>query len=588
MHDTTTAKIIVTLVLSTLSILGIATFAADPSFSITPISGTQLKLYCTYNFGILINPNGQWYNGFDSTLKFDNANIALTHQSIDPFFTSTTSGFIASGNLYRTYGVKPGWSSSTALTAANFLLASTQNIVSSFLEFTTLTGWTIGFNQNTTDDGAVINSSISSLDILTGITNAGYTFLPVPCIIDNEQPSIMNTTPSNNANNIASWQVVSFTIYDRAWPWVAAGISPMTNSNNRSHYRYAGLDSTNINNYQQAPSTVDNQAWVRSGTIKVSIACPTCSWAWAYAFTAANLNITSWTGNSTIHRYTRNSMDRWYVVNFPAPTPYGYEVEKKVTMIITWSDNPNELWVTHTGSFTIMFNAPVNPTISLVSPNNGSTFIDPKISPIIFDLYDAWAGINTWSIKITLPAIYSWATLLYTGKTYSWTDFTTVLTSGQPWLGNSWSYQISFTPTRSLPENTGIVITWYIQDLANNVTTGSRWFSTRPGCLFFWCSTTFGMTILEGMFTGNFAFSGSLLQVTWTNITSPYPYLTGINNDILMCGIVYTWTILTWNIWIYNTTGTQINGTLFTGSRLYITWMDGINFILSGDTIIIQ
>jgi hypothetical protein len=47
------------LALCVLSILGSGSFAADPSFSITPISGTQLKLHCIYNFGLLINPNGQ-------------------------------------------------------------------------------------------------------------------------------------------------------------------------------------------------------------------------------------------------------------------------------------------------------------------------------------------------------------------------------------------------------------------------------------------------------------------------------------------------------------------------------------------------
>jgi hypothetical protein len=52
-------KIIISLALCVLSILGSGSFAADPSFSITPISGTQLKLHCIYNFGLLINPNGQ-------------------------------------------------------------------------------------------------------------------------------------------------------------------------------------------------------------------------------------------------------------------------------------------------------------------------------------------------------------------------------------------------------------------------------------------------------------------------------------------------------------------------------------------------
>ena len=580
-------KIIISLALCVLSILGSDSFAADPSFSITPISGTQLKLHCIYNFGLLINPNGQWYNWFDSTIKFDSGNISIIHQSIHPFFTSTTNGFIADGHLYRAYWVKPGGSWATVLTAANFLFSTTHNIISSFLEFTTRTWGTISFNQNTTDDGAVINSSTSSLDILTWVSNAGYTFLPLPCIIDNELPLIMNPIPSNNANTIASWQVVSFVFYDWAWPWFAPGIAPMTNTNNRSHYRYSGLNTSNLNNYKAAPSTVDNQEWIHSGTINVRISCPTCSWGCAYTLTAANLNIIPWTGNSWINRYTRDSADRGYAVSFPAPIPYGYEIEKEVTMIISWSDNPNELWTTHTGSFTVIFNSPVNPVISMTSPNNGATFIGPKISPITFDVQDIWAGIDTWSIEITVLEIYSGTDLLYTGKTYSGTDLTITRVSGQAWLGNSWSYQVSFVPTRYFPNDTWILITGYVKDLAGNITTGNRQFSTRPDCGFFWCSELFDVNILDGLFLWSFAFSWSVIQVTWTNTNSPYPYFTWVYNEILMCGRPYTWAILTGNIWIYDTSGTQIND-IFTGDKLYITWMDGLDFILSGNVVIIQ
>lgn len=587
MHSKRLTKIIVSLALSVFSILGSVIFAADPSFSITPVSGTQLKLQCIYNFGVLINPNSQGYNWFDSTITFDNGNVSIVHQSIHPFFTSTTSGFISNWSLYRAYGVRPGGSWSTVLTAANFLFSTNNNITSSFLEFTTRTWGAIAFNQNTTDDGAVINSSASSLDILTWVTNAGYTFLPLPCIIDNEIPLMMNPIPSNNANNVASWQVVSFVLYDWAGAWVAAWIPPMTNTNNRSHYRYAGLNTGNLNNYQVAPSTVDNQEWIHSESINVNISCPTCSWAWAYTLTAANLNITPWIGNSGINRYTRDSANRGYAVNFPAPLPYGYEIEKEVTMVISWSDNPNELWTTHTGSFTIVFNSPVPPTITMTSPNDGATFIGPKITPISFAFSDARAGIDTWSIEITIPEIYSWTDLLYTGKTYSGTDLTITLVRGQAWLGNSWSYEVSFAPTRYFPNNTWIRITGYVKDLAGNVTTGNRQFSTRPDCGFFWCSELFEVNILDGLFLWHFSFSWSIIQITWTNTTSPYPYFTWSYNEILMCGRPYTWTMLTGNIWIYDTSGTQINE-IFTGDTLYITWMDGVNFTLSGNVIIIQ
>jgi len=587
MRNKRSAKIVATVVLGMLGMISIDIFAADPSFSITPTSGTQLKLHCAYNFGIIINPGGLGYNGFDSTLKFDNTNISVAHSSTNPFFTSTTWAFVTWGNLFRSYGVRPGWSSTATLTAENFIFSTTHNILSTFLELTTRTWWTVTFNTNTTDDGAVINSSISSLDILTWVTHAGYTFVALPCIIDNEQPLLTNQNPLSNANYIATGHTISFTLYDWAWPWVTAGIAPLTTTNNRNHYRYSGLNTT-LANYQSAPTSVDNQEWVHSGTIKVRIACPTCSGAWTYNYTWSNLTITPWWGDATKNRYTWDSADRWYTVSFPAPSPYGYEVEKEVSVIITWSDNANEVWTTHTGTFSFIFNTPVNPVISMITPTNGSTYINPKINPIIFSFVDVWAGINTWSIQLTVPAIYSWATLIYTGKTYSWSDFTITTSSGQPGLWNSWSYQVSFTPTRTLPNNTWITITWYVKDLANNQTTNNFQFTTRPNCAFFWCAEVFEVHILSGIFSWIFGFTWSIIQVTGTNIASHYPYLTGTNHDILMCWLPYTWTILTWNIWIYDTTGTQINGYFFTGDKLYITGTNWLNFVLSGNVIIIQ
>lgn len=614
MHNKRSAKIILSLVLSVLSILSITSFAADPSFNITPIYGTQLKLYCEYNFGVVINPGGQSYNGFESTIKFNSGNVHISHQSIDPFFTSTTSWFIKDWYLYRAYGVRPGGAGSSTLVAASFLFHTTQNILSEFLEFTTNTWWPIEFDINTTDDGAVINSSVSSLDILSGVTNAWYTFVPLPCIIDQEPPLMMSPNPVNNARYITTGTMVSFILYDRAGVWIASGIPPMTNTNNRSHYRYSGLNIYDLDNYQIAPSTVDNQEWVNSGTINVHISCPTCSWWWAYTLTAADLYITTWWGDSSINWYTWNSRDRWYTVSFAAPTPYGYEVEKKVTMTIIWSDNPNELSNTHTGNFVIVFNAPVNPVITMTSPNDGATFVRTKFSPIVFILTDDRAGIDTWSINITVPAMYSWLDILYTGKTYSGTDLTITLISGQPGLGNSWSYQVSFVPSRYFPNNTWIHITGYVKDLANNETTDSRQFTTRPNCAFFWCSDVLEVNIFEGLFSWNFDFSGSFIQVIGADINSSYPYLTWVDNTILMCGQPYTGTMLTWNIWIYDTTGTQINWTIFTGDSLYITWViwiydtvgaqinwtifngdslyitwtSGLDFIISGNVIIIQ
>lgn len=583
MRNNRSAKIIALCALCVLSILGFASFAADPSFSITPSSWTQLKLYCKYNFGIVINPGGQSYNGFDSTVHFDSGTVNISHVSINPFFTSTTNGFIKSWFLYRAYGVNPGGSWSNILTAAYFMFSTVSYTPYAFLEFTTLTGGAIAFDINTTDDGAVINSSISSLDMLTGVTNAGYPFILAPCIMDEDKPSMLDTDTLNGARYITTWHIVSFTLYDRRGAMQVVWPEPLT-GNSTSHYRYSWLTLT-TGNYQPAPASVDNQEGVNSGSIQVFVTCPTCAGSRSYS---PALTITTWPGDDTHNRYTRDSEDRGYDIRFTAHTPYGYEVEKAVTIVITGADNPNLSGITHTGNFTIIFNTPQNPTITMDAPTSGATFVNTNYSPLEFTFTDDRAGIDTWTISITIPTIFSGMDILYTGKTYSGNDITITLISWSAGLGNAWSYHVSLIPILPFPNSTWISITGYVKDLAGNTTTGHRQFTTRPSCASLLCTDTFQLNILWWFYSWPYPFTGSLIIVTWTNLNSPYPYLTGTNNEILMCGRPYIWPILTWNIWIYDSLGTSIKGTTYTSDELYITGMDGLDFIISGWVIIVQ
>jgi hypothetical protein len=211
------------------------------------------------------------------------------------------------------------------------------------------------------------------------------------------------------------------------------------------------------------------------------------------------------------------------------------------------------------------------------------------VSPLTFTFSDSWAGIDTWTMRITIQWVNS-GTKIYTWVTYTRADFTgIIITHWSPWLGNSWSYQVSIYPVVPFPSNTTIYITWSVYDLANNPS-GIRSFSftTTKSCADLWCADYFTVNIFTWFNAGIFWFTGTLIQITWTNINSPYPYLTGINNDILMCGLPYTWTILTGNIWIYDTTGVMINGALYTWLELYITWVDGVDFTYDNGVIIIQ
>ena len=570
------AKGIILSILAMLSIFGVSSFAANPSFSISPASGTVMKLYCKYSFGIYLNPGGLSYNGFDATIKFNTGEAMITHASVNPFFTEMATGFIANGNLYRTYGGSPS-SNALALTAATFIFKTTAYIWSTFLWFTTRTGSTIVFNQNTTDDGATINSSISSLDMLTGITDAWYTFVALPCIVDTTAPQFSSVYPNNNARYISDWAIISFLTYD----WIG---SQTVGLNSTQHYRYA-WGATIPANYQQAPSTVDNQEWVDSTTIKATVSCPTCVGSWTHILTWSRLSITPRTGDAQKNRYTRDSENRWYAVHFAPPAPY--EIEKEITVILEAKDNPNENFVTHTNTYSFSFNAPSTPTITRISPAT-STNVDTRTNPFVFHIEDDRAGIDPNTISITIPAILSWSTVLYTGYTYSWSDLMITLIHGSTGIGNSWWYEVAFTGKWVLPSNTAIQITWSAYDYAGNQWTYAGSFTTKKSCADWWCVDTFWLNILWWTFAGNNIFSGTLIIITGTNNSSIYPYITWDNNDILMCGLPYTGMILTGNIWIYDTNGLSINGTSFTGATLYITGMDGLDFILDNDQIRIQ
>jgi len=89
------AKTTLSVVVGLLSILGMISFAADPSFSISPASFTG-KLHCEYDLGMIINPNGMSYNAFQSTIRFESGYVLITPVSINPIFNGVVSAGITS------------------------------------------------------------------------------------------------------------------------------------------------------------------------------------------------------------------------------------------------------------------------------------------------------------------------------------------------------------------------------------------------------------------------------------------------------------------------------------------------------------
>lgn len=566
-----------------LAIFG-ATFAANPSYNFLPASGSELKLHCNYNWNLSLLAWWQNYNAFESTISYDSSNISLTHSSVNSPFTQN-QGYSLIGNLYKTYGALPGGQmSSSDVNAVNFGFKTLNNISSSTLSFTDRLGNTITFWPATTDDGATLNGfDVNGADILTAAYDASYTFVPLPCVPDANVPKIDSNVPAGGSRYIPSNQIISFLAYDWIGESNVTGPSPLA-SNNTRHYWYGGW-ATLITNYVVAPANVDNQEWVNSSTIQATVSCATCdSFGWPYVLTASNLIINDWLWDWSRNQYTWDSQIRGYEVSFAAPA--AYEIEKLVTVSLQATDNPNENWQVHTWITNFSFNAPLPPTISRLLPS-GTTFISPsKTNVIRLFVSDDWAWIDTGTLKITIPTIMSWAEQLLTWYTYSWSELYFTLSWWSEWLGNSGKYVVDFYSNWDFPANQLVTITWAVSDLAGNIYNSfSTSFTTRPDCSYFGCNEILNIDILDGGFAGLYEFTWTILVVTGTNPDSPYPYLTGLNNDILMCGYEWTGAILTGNVQIYDTTGDLINGSIYSGDVLYIT---GLNFTIVDWVIIVQ
>lgn len=528
------------------------------------------------------------YNAFEYSIKFNSWEVDILHNTISsPFFfyeLPTILNGIYNWAWSLPWGVKYSWN----IEAISFFLKSLSQVTSTFLDFTTKTGAVLSFWIATTDDGGSIAYATGGndwgKDILTAVYPATYTFVPLPCVPDVTNPTITWIDPINGSRYIPNNQVVSFTVYDWAGAGSVSWPSPLA-TNNTSHYWYQGLATGVLSNYVAAPVTVDNQEGVNSSTIKATVSCPTCtSFGGPYVLTASNLVISDWLGDWSRHQYTWNSKRRGYDVSFAAPA--AYEVEKTVNVVFEAVDNSNETWAIHTGTASISFNAPQNPIITRLLPST-DTFVSPsKLNPIRLFISDDWAGIDTGSVKITIPKIMSWAEQLMTGYTYSWSELSFTLSWWASGLWNSGKYIVDFYPLWDFPANETVVITWSASDLANNVySTFTTSFTTRPDCSFFGCNEILNINILDGNFAWSFDFTWTILVVTWTNPNSPYPYLTWLNNDILMCWVEWTWAVLTWNVTIYDSSNNQINWNLYTGNALYIT---GLNFTIVDWVIIVQ
>ncbi len=515
------------------------------------------KYYCDLNFSVRANYN--WGSGFTNcqyVLLYNPLHETISYVSRWSSFSATDTN-MSSWNLWF-------WEEKNNTVIQNTAICSTLklNTIS-----TDMTGTLIRFVDkdwipptnstfNNTDD--LLNLSYNWTDTLTWVTDLQIAYEYCPCNIDGQSPTFTQFSHNFSSTSHYTWlQTIKFLVYDKWW-------------SNRSYWTHG---QKNFSDYDSVsvPSWMDNQEWINSWTIKVTLT----SHDGTQVLTNWNgLTITryTWTLANT-PEYTWDGNDRWYRVTFT----WNFDVETPVSISIEADDNAlsnGSVCQTsvHKWTYSATINQKVAPTITLKTPINNAQNINPD-SPIVVEVSDSWAGVNTGSVKITIPAIYSGSELLMTGYTYSWSDLSFELISWTSELWGASKYNVTFQPKYKFPTSTWISVTGYVEDLVWMTGVLNKSFNTRADCSFYGCvnyvDIFFWDFALENLQIAEFTWS--LIVITWS--IAPYPYLTWENNDIVMCGPVDQTIILSWNVEIYS--GTQIiNGDEYLYSWLFVTWLD--------------
>ena len=530
------------------------------------------KYYC--NFDVEINTEHNWANHTNCQylVEFNTWDVGLSYGSRGSAFNSTDAVYYTGSN-------------------SNILAVEEKNSA----EITTdVTCSTLNFWNKTTNPGSVLlkfvdywgndptiatfiwtndklNLSLAWADTLTGIVNVVIPFEMCPCNLDWTVPFADTSTLTHSQIN--GWQLVG--VYTSSVLFIDDGWSAWG-------YWYNGAPIT-TGNYTNSglPAGMDNQEWVNSSTLAVTIDYSAGYGVSDDFFNSAALSPVAYTWTiANRPTITWDNNNRWYWVSFTNTTAYA--VEQPVTITITGFDNAllgntpctrvAQMWSTP-----YTFNASAVPVMNNFSPANNDTFITPSISQITLEVSDTWAGVDIGKVWVTVQEINSWGQILLTWYTYSGTDLTFSGISGTPWIWNAWWYHVSFVPRWDFPTNTGIYLSGIVVDLAWYTWVADWSFTTRPDCDFYGCNEILDIYIMEWTFSAwsPYQFTWELLIVTGTNINSPYPYLTWINNDILMCGFPYTWANFDSNFDMFELDWTTpLLPYAYTWEKLYITWLD--------------
>jgi hypothetical protein len=188
-----------------------------------------------------------------------------------------------------------------------------------------------------------------------------------PCLADTTWPSIFINIPfwSNYIVNNG----LDIDLRDSVWNWSTPYV-----------YTWWWIWTGNL-------WSINNQYGVDSGTVSVTVSGN------LQTLTFDEIADFTWTPSNKTWQYE----DRDYNIIVSSWDLFNFGIEE----LIQISANVDDREWNHSNFAGYSFNAPVNPYISNQSPFNWQTFVLLD-SEIFFDVNDDWAGIDTWTLVVTL------------------------------------------------------------------------------------------------------------------------------------------------------------------------------------------
>ena len=200
---------------------------------------------------------------------------------------------------------------------------------------------------------------------------------------------------------------------------------------------------------------------------------------------------------------TRQFRDKNYAITIDSSKLFDYGIEKPITITGNIRDRNNNI-----SSFSRTINAPFQPWLIVGSDSpaaNASAIVTS--APINLSIADDRAGVNSWSITITLSGINGTA---YGPYTFTGTSL------NLSWLAGSAlqpDYAISISSHVAFPSSWTIQVNVYATDMAGNIDTINDYtFTTKPSCQDLWCC---GDIYVQTGMNVPFLYTPSALYVSW-------------------------------------------------------------------------